>query len=111
MNSISKDKTYLQIIEEAKIFHSMSEGLSSIISISKTNLTIIKQNNIIILLLININQKLDKLKGKPSSSKTQDVEDIIKGISTLDLGKPKKLIAIPKTYTSRTNKNKQKSNE
>ena len=69
MNSFTKDKTYLQIIEEIKIFHSLPEGLSLEILVSKTDLTLIKQKNTIIILLININQKLDKLQDKPSSSK------------------------------------------
>ena len=43
-----------------------------------------KKNNLIILLLININHKLDKLQDKSSSSKPQDIEDLIKGISNLD---------------------------
>ena len=73
MNNISNDKTYLQIIEEAKNFHSSLKSLSSKVPVSKSDLTIIKQNNIIILLLININQKLDKLQDKPSSSKSQDI--------------------------------------
>ena len=62
------------------------------------------------LLLININQKLDKLQDKPSSSKPQDIEDLIKGISNLEIGKSKKSIAIPKTYTLGTKKDKQKIN-
>ena len=111
MNNLSKDETYLQIIEEAKNFHNIPEGLSSKTLVSKTDLTIIKQNNIIIILLININKKLGRIQDKPSSSNTQDIEDIIKGINNLEIGKTKKSIAIPKTYTFGTSKNKQKSNE
>ena len=111
MNNLSKDETYLQIIEEAKNFHNIPEGLSSETLVSKTDLTIIKQNNIIIILLININKKLGRIQDKPSSSNTQDIEDIIKGINNLEIGKTKKSIAIPKTYTFGTSKNKQKSNE
>ena len=111
MNNLSKDETYLQIIEEVKIFQNITEGLSSETPISKTDLTIIKQNNIIILLLININQKLGRIHDKPSSSNTQDIENIIKGINNLEIAKTKKSIAIPKTYTFGTSKNKQKSNE
>ena len=85
MNNISNDKTYLQIIEEAINFHSSPEGLSPEVHVSKSYLTIIKQNNIIILLLININQKLEKLQDKPSSSKSQDIEDLIKDISNLEI--------------------------
>ena len=110
MNNISNDKTYLQIKEEAKIFHSLPKGLSSEVLVRKLDLTIIKQNNIIIILLININHKLEKLQDKSSSSKLQDIEDLIKGISNLEIGKLKKSIAIPKTYTFETNKDKQKIN-
>ena len=110
MNNISYDKTYLQIIEEAKKFHSSLEGLSSKVLVSKSDLTIIKQNNIIRLLLININHKLDKLQDTPSSSKPQDIEDLIKGINNLEIGKSNKSIAMPKTYTFGTNKDKQKIN-
>ena len=110
MNNISNDKTFLQIIEEAKNFHNSLASLSSEIPMSKSNLTIIKQNKMIILLLININHKFAKLQDKPSSSKSQDIEDLIKGISNLEIGKSKKSIAITKTYTFRTNKDKQKNN-
>ena len=106
MNNLSKDETYLQIIEEAKNFHNIPKGLSSKILVSKTDLTIIKQNNMIILLLININRKLGRIHNKPCSSNTQDIEDIIKGINNLEIGKTKKSIAIPKTYTFGTSKNK-----
>ena len=68
MNNLSKDYTYLQILEEAKNFHNILEGLSSENPVSKTDLTLVKQNNIIILLLINISQKLCKIYNKPSSS-------------------------------------------
>ena len=109
MNNLSKDQTYLQILEEAKNFHNISEGLSSENPVSKTDLTLVKQNNIIILLLININHKLGRIYDKPSSSNTQDIEHIIKGINNLEIGKSKKSIAIPRTYTFGTSKNKQKS--
>ena len=98
MNNLSKDHTYLQILEEAKNFQNIPEGLSSENPVSKTDLTLVKQNNIIILLLINISQKLGKIYDKPSSSNTQDIEDLIKGINNLEIGKPKKSIAIPRTY-------------
>ena len=52
MNNLLKDQTYLQILEEAKNFHNIPEGLSSKNPVSKTDLTLVKQNNIIILLLI-----------------------------------------------------------
>ena len=81
MNNLSKDQTYLQILEEAKNFHNIPEGLSSKNLVSKIDLTLVKQNNIIILLLINISQKLVRIYNKPSSSNTQDIEDIIKGIN------------------------------
>ena len=54
MNNLSKDKIYLQILEKAKNFHNIPEGLSSKNPISKTDLILVKQNNIIIILLINI---------------------------------------------------------
>ena len=108
MNNLSKDQTYLQILEEAKNFHNILERLSSENPVSKTNLTLVKQNNIILLLLINISQKLGRIYDKPSSSNTQDIEDIIKDINNLEIGKSKKPIAIPRTYTFGTNKNKQK---
>ena len=54
MNNLSKDQTHLQILEEAKNFYNIPEGPSSENLVSKTDLTLIKQNNIIILLLINI---------------------------------------------------------
>ena len=38
MNNLLKDHTYLQILEEAKIFQNISEGLSSENPISKTDL-------------------------------------------------------------------------
>ena len=38
MNNLLKDQTYLKILEEAKIFHSIPEGLSSEIPVSKTDL-------------------------------------------------------------------------
>ena len=98
MNNLSKDHTYLQILEEAKNFHNISEGLSSKNPVSKTDITLVKQNNIIIILLINISQKLGKIYDKPSSSNTQDIEDLIKGIDNLEIRKPKKSIAIPRTY-------------
>ena len=75
MNNLLKDQTYLQILEEAKKFHNIPEGLSSENPVSKTDLTLVKQNNIIIiLLLLNISQKLCKIYDKPSSLKTQDIE-------------------------------------
>ena len=111
MNNLLKDQTYLKILEEAKIFHNTPEGLSSKNPISKANLTLVKQNNIIILLLLSISQKLSKIYDKPSSSKTQDIEDLIKGINNLEIGKPKKSITIPRTYNFETSKDKQKSNE
>ena len=58
MNSLSKDKTYLQIIKEAKNYHNILEGLSSEIPINKTYLTIIKQNNIIKLLFVKLGKNL-----------------------------------------------------
>ena len=96
MNSFLKDITYLHIIKEAKKFHNTPKGLTSYTPVGKTDLTIIKQNNIIILLLINISQKLDKIQDKPNSSNPQDLEDLIKGINNLEIGKTKKSIAIPK---------------
>ena len=111
MNNLSKDHTYLQILEEAKNIHNIPEGLSSENPVSKKDLTLVKQNNIITLLLINISQKLCKIYDKPSSSNTQDIEDLIKGINNLEIGKPKKSIAIPRTYNFGTSKDKQKSNE
>ena len=110
MNNLPKDQTYFQI-PEAKNFHNIPEGLSSENHISKTNLTLVKQTNIIILLLININHKLGRIYDKPSSSNTQDIEDIIKDVNNLEIGKSKKSIVIPRTYTFGTSKNKQKSNE
>ena len=108
MNNLLKDQTYLQILEEAKNFHNIPEGLSSENPVSKTDLTLVKQNNIIILLLLlNISQKLCKIYDKPSSSKTQDIEDLIKGINNLEIGKPKKSITIPRTYNFGTSKDKQ----
>ena len=104
MNNLLEDQTYLQILEEAKKFHNIPEGLSSENPVSKKKI-------IIILLLINISQKLGRIYDKPSSSNTQDIEDLIKGINNLEIGKPKKSIAIPRTYTFGTSKNKQKSNE
>ena len=95
MNNLSKDQIYLQILEEAKSFHNIPEGLSSENPVSKTNLTLVKQNNIIIILLINISQKLGRIYDKPSSSNTQDIDDLIKGINNLEIGKSKKSIAIP----------------
>ena len=68
MNNLSKDETYLQIIKEVINFHNIPEVISSETPVSKTNSTIIKQNIIIILLLININQKLGKIHDNPSSS-------------------------------------------
>ena len=111
MNNLSEDQTYLQILEEAKNFHNIPEGLSSENLVSKTYLTLAKQYNIIILLLLNISLKLGRIYDKPSSSNTQDIEDLIKGINNLEIGKPKKSITIPRTYTFGTSKNKQKSNE
>ena len=87
------------------------EGLSSENLVSKTDLTLVKQNNIIVLLLLNISQKLSKIHDKSSSSKPQDIEDLIKGINNLEIGKPKKSITIPRTYNFGTGKDKQKSNE
>ena len=110
MNNLLKDQTYLKILEEAKNFHNIPEGLSSENPVSKTYLTLVKQNNIIILLL-NISQKLSKIHDKSSSSKPQDIEDLIKGINNLEIGKPKKSITIPRTYNFGTGKDKQKSNE
>ena len=107
MNNLSKDQTYLQILDEAKNFHNITEGLSSENPVSKTYFTLVKKNNIIILLLINISQKLGRIQDKPSSSNTQDIENIIKRISNLEIGKSKKSIAIPRTYTFGTSKNKQ----
>ena len=111
MNNLSKDHTYLQISEEAKNFHNIPKGLSSENPVSKTDLTLVKQNNIILLLLINISQKLCKIYDKPSSSNTQDIEDLIKGINNLEIGKPNKSIVIPRTYNFGTSKDKHKSNE
>ena len=111
MNNLSEDQAYLQILEEAKNFHNIPEGLSSENPVSKTYFTLVKQNNIIIILLINISQKLGIIYDKPSSSNTQDIKDLIKGINNLEIGKPNKSIAIPRTYTFGTSKNKQKSNE
>ena len=111
MNNLLKDQTYLKILEEAKNFHNIPEGLSSENHVSKTDLTLVKQNNIIILLLLNISQKLSKIYDKPSSSKTQDIEDLIKGINNLEIGKPNKSITIHITYNFGTSKDKQKSNE
>ena len=111
MNNLLKDQTYLQILEEAKIFHNIPEGVSSENPVNKADLTLVKQNNIIILLLLNISQKLCKIYDKPSSSKTQDIEDLIKGINNLEIGKPKKSITIPRNYNFGTSKEKQKSNE
>ena len=111
MNNLLKDQIYLKILEEAKNFHNILEGLSSENPVSKTDLTLVKQNNITIILLLNISQKLSKIYDKPSSSKTQDIEDLIKGINNLEIGKPKKSITIPRTYNFGTSKDKQKSNE
>ena len=111
MNNLSKDHTYLQILEESKNFHNIPEGLSSKNLVSKTDLTLVKQNNIILLLLINISQKLGKIYDKPNSSNTQDIEDLIKDINNLEIEKPKKSITIPRTYNFGTSKDKQKSNE
>ena len=111
MNNILKDQTYLKILEEEKNFHNIPEGLSSENPVSKTYLTLVKQNNIIIILLLNISQKLSKIHDKSSSSKPQDIEDLIKGINNLEIGKPKKSITIPRTYNFGTGKDKQKSNE
>ena len=111
MNNLLKDQTYLKILEEAKIFHSIPEGLSSEIPVSKTDLTLVKKNNIIILLLLNISHKLSKIHDKPSSSNPQDIEDLIKGINNLEIGKPKKSITIPRTYNFGIGKDKKKSNE
>ena len=51
MNNLSKDHTYIQILEEAKNFHNIPEGLSSENPVSKTDLTLVKKkkynNNII----------------------------------------------------------------
>ena len=90
MNNLSKDETYLQIIKEVRNFHNIPEVISSETPVSKTNSTIIKQNNII-LLLININQKLGKIHDNSSSSNRQDIEDIIKDINNLEIGKTKKI--------------------
>ena len=109
MNNLLKDRTYLKILEEAKNFHNILEGLSSENPISKADLTLVKQNNIIIILLLNISHKLSKIYDKPSSSK--DIEDLIKGINNLEIGKPKKSITMPRTYNFGTGKDKQKSNE
>ena len=111
MNNLLKDQTYLKILEEAKIFHNIPEGLSSETPVSKTDLTLVKQNNIIIILLLNISHKLRKFHDKSSSSNPQDIEDLIKGINNLEIGKPKKSITIPRTYNFGTGKDKQKSNE
>ena len=108
MNNLLEDQTYLQILEEAKKFLNIPKGLSSENLISKIDLTLVKQNNIIIILLIHKSQKLDRIYNKPSSSNTQDIEDLIKDINNLEIGKPKKSIAIPRTYTFGTSKNKQK---
>ena len=70
MNNLLKDQTYLKILEEAKNFHNIPEGLSSENPGSKTDLTLVEQNNIILLLLLNISHKLSKIYDKPSSSKT-----------------------------------------
>ena len=94
-----------------KIFNNIPEGLSLENPVSKADLTLVKQNNIIIILLLNISQKLSKIYDKPSSSKTQDIEDLIKGINNLEIGKPKKSITIRGTYNFGTSKDKQKSNE
>ena len=110
MNNLLKDQTYLKIFEEAKTFHNIPEGLSSENPVSKTDLTLVKQNNIIIILLLNISQKLSKIHDKSSSSKPQDIEDLIKGINNLEIGKPKKSITIPRTYNFGTGKDKQKIN-
>ena len=48
MNNLSKDQTYLQILEEAKNFHNIPEGLCLGNPVSKTGLTLLKKNNIII---------------------------------------------------------------
>ena len=109
MNNLLKDQTYLQILEEAKNFHNIPEGLSLENHVSKADLTLVKQNNIIILLIINISQKLCKIYDKPSN--TQDIEDLIKEINNLEIGKLKKSITIPRTYNFGTSKDKQKSNE
>ena len=84
MNNLLKDQTYLQILEEAKNFHNIPKGLSSENSVSKTNLTLVKKINIIILLLINISQKLSRIYNKPSSSNTQDIEDLSRPRSRSD---------------------------
>ena len=111
MNNLLKDQTYLKILEEAKNFHNIPKGLTSENPVSKADLTLVKQNNIIILLLLNISQKLSKIYDKPSSSKPQDIEDLIKGINNLEIGKTKKSKTIPRTYNFGTGKDKQKSNE
>ena len=73
MNNLSKDQTYLQILEEDKNFHNILEGLSSENLVGKTDFTLVKQNNIIILLLVNINHKLGRIYDKPSSSNIEDI--------------------------------------
>ena len=111
MNNLLKDQTYLKIVEEAKIFHNIPESLSPENPVSKTDLTLVEQNNIIILLLLNISKKLSNFQDKSSSLKPQDIEDLIKGLNNLEIGKPKKSITIPRTYNFGTGKDKQKSNE
>ena len=106
MNNLLKDQTYLKILLEVKIFHNIPEGLSSENPVSKTYLSLVKQNNIIILLLLNMSQKLSKIHDKSSSSKPQDIEDLIKGINNLEIGKPKKSITIPRGYNFETGKDK-----
>ena len=69
------DPLYTEILKQAEQIAPNPEGLSNHTPQSKTDQTIIKQNNTIILLLLKLNENIERLiKGKT----IEDHQDLLK---------------------------------
>lgn len=102
MNNISiNDQLYLAILQKATQIQSNPKGLSDYQTQGKADSIVIKLNNIIILLLLELNKNLEKAKQQASQDK--NIEELIEQLKKIELILPKEKekakTTKPKTWT------------
>jgi len=97
MSDIELDPIYEEALKLTERIQPNPEGLTSYIPQGKADQTIIKQNNTLIILLLEINKKLDKIiKEKEIKTEIPKVDDLIEQLKRVEITPQKDRIKIRK---------------
>lgn len=92
------DSNYKEALEYCKNFHEEPEELTNISSQKPTESIIIKQNNLIITLLLSLHRKIDIWEQSQTNTDLRFITEKLENLSFKNTGKEKITRRLPKEY-------------